>query len=112
LPQAEFRPKARWVFFGRLKQRHLLVVAAIAPAHGFDDSARINTLVDVERDRRHLERSALSFPCPNQLRIEMRIGFTTLLREFPTLRLTVDPDQVPFRHDMAIFGVHGLEVAW
>ncbi|GAB3910170.1 hypothetical protein GCM10029964_113450 [Kibdelosporangium lantanae] len=45
-------------------------------------------------------------------RIEMRIGFTTLLREFPTLRLAVEPDQVPFRHDMAIFGVHHLEVAW
>lgn len=45
-------------------------------------------------------------------RIEMRIGFGTLLREFPTLRLAVDPDEVPLRHDMAIFGVHKLPVAW
>ncbi|TCO65499.1 cytochrome P450 [Actinocrispum wychmicini] len=45
-------------------------------------------------------------------RIEMRIGFTALLREFPTLRLAVDPDDVPLRDDMAIFGVHKLPVAW
>ncbi len=45
-------------------------------------------------------------------RIEMRIGFTTLLREFPTLRLDVAPEEVPMRSDMAIYGVHKLPVAW
>jgi cytochrome P450 len=45
-------------------------------------------------------------------RIEMRIGFNTLLREFPTLRLAVPPQEVPMRDDMAIYGVHKLPVAW
>ncbi|MBP2322613.1 cytochrome P450 [Kibdelosporangium banguiense] len=45
-------------------------------------------------------------------RIEMRIGFNTLLREFPTLRLAVPAEQVPMRDDMAIYGVHELPVAW
>jgi cytochrome P450 len=45
-------------------------------------------------------------------RIEMRIGFTTLLREFPTLRLDVDPGDVPMRDQMVIYGVHKLPVAW
>jgi cytochrome P450 len=45
-------------------------------------------------------------------RIEMRIGFTTLLREFPTLRLAVAPDEVPMRDQMLIYGVHKLPVAW
>ncbi|MFC0114880.1 cytochrome P450 [Kibdelosporangium aridum] len=45
-------------------------------------------------------------------RIEMRIGFATLLREFPTLRLAIEPQDVPMREDMAIYGVHSLPVAW
>ncbi|ONI85800.1 cytochrome [Actinosynnema sp. ALI-1.44] len=45
-------------------------------------------------------------------RIEMRIGFTTLLREFPRLRLAIAPEEVPMRDDMTIYGVHSLPVAW
>ncbi|CAM4198398.1 cytochrome P450 [Kibdelosporangium persicum] len=45
-------------------------------------------------------------------RIEMRIGFGTLLREFPTLRLATAPQDVRLREQMAIFGVHELQVAW
>jgi cytochrome P450 len=45
-------------------------------------------------------------------RIEMRIGFSTLLREFPTLELAIPADEVPMRDDMAIYGVHKLPVAW
>ncbi|MEH1125351.1 cytochrome P450 [Micromonospora sp. CPCC 206061] len=45
-------------------------------------------------------------------RIEMRIGFTALLRRFPNLRLAVPPEEVPLRTDMAVYGVHRLPVAW
>lgn len=45
-------------------------------------------------------------------RIEMRIGFEALLRRFPTLRLAVEPSEVPLRTDMAIYGVHKLPVTW
>ncbi|ALG13749.1 cytochrome P450 [Kibdelosporangium phytohabitans] len=45
-------------------------------------------------------------------RIEMRIGFATLLREFPALRLATAPQDVRLREQMAIFGVHELPVAW
>nr|WP_042195886.1 cytochrome P450 [Kibdelosporangium sp. MJ126-NF4]CEL22287.1 putative cytochrome P450 hydroxylase [Kibdelosporangium sp. MJ126-NF4]CTQ93069.1 putative cytochrome P450 hydroxylase [Kibdelosporangium sp. MJ126-NF4] len=45
-------------------------------------------------------------------RIEMRIGFATLLREFPTLRLAIAPEDVPMREEMLIYGVHTLPVAW
>jgi hypothetical protein len=34
--------------------------------------------VDVQRNRRHFERSPLRFPGPNQLRIEMRIVSVSL----------------------------------
>ncbi|NIY62980.1 cytochrome P450 [Streptomyces malaysiensis] len=45
-------------------------------------------------------------------RMEMRTGYPALLRRFPTLRLAVEPDQVPLRHDMLVYGVHRLPVAW
>jgi cytochrome P450 len=45
-------------------------------------------------------------------RIEMRIGFSKLFQEFPDLRLDVDPEEVPLRTDMGIYGVHSLPVAW
>ncbi|HVO92678.1 MAG TPA: hypothetical protein VMT22_07550 [Terriglobales bacterium] len=60
----------------------MLIVAAIAPAHGFDDGAWVDALVDVERNRRHFERSPLGFAGPNQLRVEMRVvgvGFLAAL---------------------------------
>ncbi|MEU3647084.1 cytochrome P450 [Lentzea sp. NPDC034063] len=45
-------------------------------------------------------------------RIEMRIGFSRLFQEFPDLRLDIDPEEVPLRTDMGIYGVHSLPVAW
>lgn len=45
-------------------------------------------------------------------RIEMRAGFAGLIRRFPTLRLAVDPGEVPLRTDMNIYGVHELPVTW
>jgi cytochrome P450 len=45
-------------------------------------------------------------------RIEMRIGFSKLFQEFPDLRLDVEPEEVPLRTNMGIYGVHSLPVAW
>ncbi|KOV80076.1 cytochrome P450 [Nocardia sp. NRRL S-836] len=45
-------------------------------------------------------------------RIEMRVGFTKLFAAFPDLRLDVEPEEVPLRSDMGIYGVHSLPVAW
>src|SRR5690606_5589173 len=45
-------------------------------------------------------------------RVEMRIGFARLFARFPTLRLAVEPDAIPLRTDMNIYGVHSLPVAW
>jgi cytochrome P450 len=45
-------------------------------------------------------------------RIEMRIGFAALFKEFPDLRLAVPVEEVPLRTDMGIYGVHALPVEW
>ena len=45
-------------------------------------------------------------------RIEMRAGFSGLLRRFPSLALAVPAAEVPLRTDMNIYGVHELPVRW
>ncbi|MBP2476638.1 cytochrome P450 [Crossiella equi] len=45
-------------------------------------------------------------------RMELRVVFSTLFQRFPTLRLATPLAEVPFRSDMAIYGVHKLMVTW
>jgi cytochrome P450 len=45
-------------------------------------------------------------------RVEMQVALPALVSRFPTLRLAVDPEQVPLRTDMNIYGVHSLPVTW
>jgi cytochrome P450 len=45
-------------------------------------------------------------------RVEMKVAYSALFRRFPRLRLAVQPDEVPMRDDMFIYGVHRLPVAW
>ncbi|ASO20710.1 cytochrome P450 [Actinoalloteichus hoggarensis] len=45
-------------------------------------------------------------------RMQMRVGYAALFRRFPTLRLAVDPAEVPMRADMTIYGLRGLPVSW
>jgi cytochrome P450 len=42
----------------------------------------------------------------------MRIALPALLRRFPALRLTVEPEEVPLRSAMTVYGVHELPVTW
>ncbi|WP_369211086.1 cytochrome P450 [Streptomyces flavofungini] len=45
-------------------------------------------------------------------RLELRIGYTALLRRFPGLRIAGDPREIPMRSDMTVYGVHRLPVTW
>jgi cytochrome P450 len=45
-------------------------------------------------------------------RFELAIAFEVILRRLPALRLAVPVDRVRFKHDMQIYGVHNLPVAW
>lgn len=38
--------------------------------------------------------------------------FDTLFRRIPTLALATDVDELPFKDDAAIFGLHRLPVTW
>ncbi|MDI3385008.1 cytochrome P450 [Streptomyces sp. B-S-A8] len=45
-------------------------------------------------------------------RVEMQIALPALLRRFPTLRLAVEPSEVPLREQNNIYGVRSLPVTW
>lgn len=45
-------------------------------------------------------------------RLEMRIAFPALLQRFPNLALAVPFDDIEFRGNHAVYGVHALPVTW
>jgi cytochrome P450 len=45
-------------------------------------------------------------------RVELQVVYGTLYRRIPTLRLAVPAEQIRFKHDMLVYGVHELPVSW
>ncbi|MFI7638504.1 cytochrome P450 [Nonomuraea sp. NPDC049400] len=45
-------------------------------------------------------------------RVEMRVAYPALFTRFPTLRLAVQPQDVPLRTHSDVYGVHRLPVTW
>jgi cytochrome P450 len=45
-------------------------------------------------------------------RVELQVVYSTLYRRIPNLRLAVDRDQLPFKHDGLVYGVYELPVTW
>ncbi|WP_225830826.1 cytochrome P450 [Streptomyces sp. NK08204] len=71
--------------------------------------------LDIDRDiRDHLAFGHGIHQCPGQrlARLEIQLALSALLNRLPTLRLAVPFEQVSFRADMSIFGLHELPVAW
>ena len=71
--------------------------------------------LDLERNARgHVAFGYGIHQCLGQTlaRAEMEIALPVLLRRLPDLRLAVPFEELNFRHDMNIYGVHKLPVAW
>ncbi|ASO20737.1 hypothetical protein FHR81_001705 [Actinoalloteichus hoggarensis] len=71
--------------------------------------------LDVLREARH--HVAFGFgghQCLGQslARLELEIVYRTLYRRLPGLRLAVDFDEIPFKHDGFVYGVYELPVTW
>ena len=45
-------------------------------------------------------------------RAELQIVFDTLFRRIPSLRLASPVDELPFKDEASIYGLHRLPVAW
>jgi len=70
---------------------------------------------DIERGARH--HVAFGFgvhQClgQNLARLELQIVFDTLFRRVPGLRIAVPVDELQFKHDSTIYGLHALPVTW
>ncbi len=77
----------------------------------FDDPDSL----DIRRGNRH--HMAFGFgvhQCLGQplARLELQVVYGTLYRRVPTLRVAADPEEIPFKHDGSVYGVHELPVTW
>ncbi|HEV7980960.1 cytochrome P450 [Amycolatopsis sp.] len=71
--------------------------------------------LDIERGARH--HVAFGFGAhqclgQNLARMELQIVFDTLFRRIPTLKIAAPIDDLPFKNDAAVFGLHSLPVTW
>ncbi|WP_235030786.1 cytochrome P450 [Nonomuraea solani] len=77
----------------------------------FEDPQRF----DIDRGaRNHLAFGYGAHQCMGQnlARVELEIVFETLLRRMPGLRLAVPADQLGFKDEAAVYGMHELPVTW
>jgi len=71
--------------------------------------------LDLRRDaRRHVAFGFGVHQCLGQTlaRMELQVVYSTLYRRIPALRLATDLEQIPFKHDGSVYGVHELPVTW
>jgi cytochrome P450 len=71
--------------------------------------------LDIGRDARH--HVAFGFgvhQCLGQslARMELQVVYGTLYRRIPTLALAAPLEEIPFKHDGSVYGVHELPVTW
>ncbi|WP_427884984.1 cytochrome P450 [Kribbella sp. GL6] len=71
--------------------------------------------LDLGRDaRRHVAFGFGVHQCLGQplARLELQVVYSTLYRRIPTLRRAVGLEEIPFKHDGAVYGVYSLPVTW
>jgi len=71
--------------------------------------------LDILRDARgHVAFAFGPHQClgQNLARVELQIVYSTLYRRIPTLRLATGLDQIRFKEDTLVYGVHELPVTW
>jgi cytochrome P450 len=89
----------------------VLLPSANRDERAFADPERL----DFERDSSaHLAFGYGIHQCLGQMlaRSELKIVYAALLRRLPGLRLAVRLEEIRFKHDMQIYGVHNLPVTW
>jgi cytochrome P450 len=72
-------------------------------------------VLDIHRQARHHVAFGYGIhQCLGQplARVELQVVYSTLYRRIPTLRLAVPLEEINFKHDMLIYGVHELPVSW
>ncbi|MGR6917525.1 cytochrome P450 [[Actinomadura] parvosata] len=89
----------------------MLANAGDRDPEAFEDPDRF----DIDRDARsHLAFGYGPHQClgQNLARVELEIVFNTLLRRVPGLRLAVPAEELSFKDDSTVYGMHELPVTW
>jgi cytochrome P450 len=81
------------------------------------DPAKFGCPAELDIDRETSGHMAFGFgihQClgQNLARVQLRAGFSALLRAFPGLRLAIDFEEVPLRLKGSVFAVKSLPVSW
>jgi cytochrome P450 len=72
-------------------------------------------VLDIHRQARHHVAFGYGVhQCLGQplARVELQVVYGTLYRRVPTLRTAVPLEEIRFKHDMLVYGVHELPVRW
>lgn len=92
------------------------VIAALDVANRDPDVFSDPDRFDIHRQnaRRHVAFGFGVHQCLGQTlaRVELQVALRILARRIPTLALAVPFEDLPFKHDSAVFGVHELPVIW
>ncbi|WBQ02129.1 cytochrome P450 [Kribbella sp. CA-293567] len=100
---------------GQLIRKGEGVIVATEIANRDEEAFPEPDKLDIHRSARHHVAFGYGVhQCLGQplARVELQVVYRTLYRRIPTLALAVPLDQVPFKHDMSIYGVHALPVTW
>lgn len=105
---------------GRLIRQGEGVVVVLAAANRDEevwadpDRLDFGRFGDLAERQEHLSFGFGIHQCMGQLlaRAQLEIAWSTLFARLPGLRLAVPLDEVPFRSDMFVYGVHALPVTW
>jgi cytochrome P450 len=100
---------------GRLIRAGEGVVLANDAANRNEDAFPEPDRLDIHRQVRH--HIAFGFgvhQCLGQplARMELQVVYSTLYRRIPTLALAIPFEEVQFKHDALVYGVHSLPVTW
>ncbi|GAB2995989.1 cytochrome P450 [Amycolatopsis acidiphila] len=100
---------------GQLIRKGEGVIAATDAANRDDTAFPAPDELDLRRKaRHHLAFGYGVHQCLGQplARVELQVVYGTLYRRVPTLALAVPVEQLNFKHDMVVYGVHELPVTW
>jgi cytochrome P450 len=100
---------------GHLVRRGEGVICSI-PAANRDERLFPNPdVLQIDRDAAgHVAFGFGVHQCVGQVlaRVELQIVYAKLFKRIPTLRLAVPLEELRFRHDMFVYGVHELPLTW
>ena len=100
---------------GRLVRAGEGVVLAIDAGNRDETAFPDPDRLDIHRQARHHVAFGYGVhQCLGQplARMELQVVYSTLYRRIPTLALAIPFEDVPFKHDMVVYGVHSLPVTW